>query len=224
LTAFAFFLASCYGASRGENDGVGGPLDSGPISQDDFPEAFADARCTSVKDCCESEGLTYDLSSCRDRSVSMATMDAPWDGVEWDPYAARACVDEFSRAGSECVAVNILTSACNRLVRGTVPEGEPCEGSVECATSDGLMAECLVNSLSGGIGTCALLALPRLGESCSFDCELGAYCDYAQSRTCVQTKPAGDACSAQNECASGSCVGGVCEVPPPVNTLTCSGR
>lgn len=277
VTLFAVLLVGCYGANGGTNGEAGGPRDSGPISSEDFAEALADARCTPVRDCCNSQGFDYDISVCRERFLAMgeSVTDAPWAGVEWDPDAARACVDEIWRSGSECTGFNDLTSPCNRLYRGIVPEGEACEGTVECAPIDGQDAQCVLSPSTSETGTCsrgrvdvtkraqlgedcragcagdldscvyveytgtdAICELsdglvcgedhkcapaPRVGEACSSYCELGAYCEYTGSRTCMPRKAEGDACSSDDECADAPCLDNICRLPPPVNAFICGG-
>lgn len=115
---------------------------------------------------------------------------------------AQACLDEISQAEAKngCELFDLFSagkqsdSACERIIQGTVPEGEPCLGSSECEgerfcgyAPDNM--ECY--------GICQELPLP-----CEGACTDDQFCDEF-SETCEPRVGKGETCDLDEMCVEG---------------------
>jgi hypothetical protein len=99
----------------------------------------------------------------------------------------------------EIATVRHRGDPCNHLVKGPKAAGESCTGDDDCNTLKNYL--CVLKS---GQGSCQIPMLVDNGTSCAAPeaaCNPGFYC--GDGENCVQSKPAGKACTATYECATG---------------------
>ncbi|MCA9593712.1 MAG: hypothetical protein KC776_10390 [Myxococcales bacterium] len=186
------------------------------IPEGDFPAAVAHASCDELGPCCAQAGLPYDAGACR--ALIQGTSGFQPDNTRYDSDAAERCVKALQRAVSQCASDGPSLAACHKVYVGTVPPGQPCASSEECAPSGGIP---LCES-----GACRVYLHGAVGDSCGSGgdtlClqEDGVYCDVD---VCVALPEAGEACAPALECAEGArCVGTTCEAQLPLGSACTS--
>lgn len=226
VTGFAgLSLAACgsepnttTSSSGGGGDGGGGPGGGGVGGggggvAGTNGEAYAQAYCGRVFDCCNTADIVERLGN---RVVDYAgcriTYRTIWEGGI-EPIVAegvKAGRVEFSQANFDacltslgamtCGDFNKAPPFCEDIFTPKVALGQPCFADIECV--DG---KCdIPNGASSG--TCVAKPAVMLGGACSdsSDCAGGLYCS---GMTCQTQKADGQACTNNKECAAGACVG-----------------
>jgi len=174
----------------------------------------AAVACAHIFGCCDATELPVlrwpytDEAQCRQMmavDLQSAVTDNIGQGIgTYDGKAARRCVDEM--AATPCTQIPVgdvgylFTPSCNKVFRGTLPLGAPCED---------LDFICQSGNCTG---TCAP---PR--PCWDVTCDVGQYCDVTLS-ACTPVKADGAACGSNIECAATSvCLTttGVCGTPLP---------
>jgi len=207
LPAFVLLVVSGCGPSKG---GSGG----GAIPFDQLASEYARVFCQKAFVCCDAvelQSVSGSEAECRSALSAdlMGDLTGDQTGVAmgttiYDGAKARACLDIVTALPcSEWGADDKLRRFpdCLHILHGTIAPGGACARSGECL--DGLC------DTSSGSGAC--VARAALGESCaSATCRSELYCPLDASgrpTICAVPKANGMACSADLECASGSCVG-----------------
>lgn len=178
---------------------------------------LAEAFCALNADCCS--GVAFDLAGCTtaiEGSCADGDRELRGEGRVFRPDRARTCargVDalytecgELIRTDAEYVEAHL---ACDGVWAGTVPSGEPCTSSDECAPVEGEDVVCEPTGSGGSRCISRPYAMP--GEPCGTrrgDCQVGYYCSSAG--TCDRRRAVGEPCENGFQCASVSCDGGTC--------------
>jgi len=165
--------------------------------------------------------------------------DAVADGATWNAAAAEQCLQRVRGAdcaGTDVPKLVALVDLCADIWTGVVPPGGACRTYLSCAeppvsggatagsscgnsvciavvrqpvgatcstTATTMLCDPLAATCSGGV----CVALPGLAEECHGECLPGLRCT---TYLCGRLLGAGDACNANNECASERCSGGKC--------------
>jgi hypothetical protein len=238
-------LCGCGPSSTTHASGDGGSAttvpDAGPIPESLGPAAIAQAICNKVQRCgcnwatsasCVSDDVC-DPGTCVSQYTSMyqqADMAATGMGEVYVPE--RSCVDAIAAADCNDVDyVNLCATAWN----GTQSEGEPCNATQACETTDA--ASPLTCSAAGICAPdTAGGAAPTMGQACSGTClgdscdiftnASGGQCQHMDGLACIDSvcQPlltSGEACSSQFQCSDPlECIGAVCATPV-ANGATC---
>lgn len=124
--------------------------DGGPatITADDFAKRLSNALCTGAIACCDLMDKPHDEALCRttlEAQLSTIREYLEADGYELRPAQAQRCLDELSRATTDCrqqwysrttCGASCTTPtqhlACGSVFSGDAEEGEPCETSTDC--------------------------------------------------------------------------------------------
>jgi hypothetical protein len=189
-----------------------GPKGPGPIPLDGLRDELAGARCEYAVRC----GLLPDKASCDtaqgdDPETLQLLADAAYGRVEYDPTAARTCV-EATRTQSCSTLLSTKQakeSACAGMFKGTVKESGPCRLAKECAGTGVCDLSMCDNNASCCLGACQKAPDPvAIGGDCSMGktCVDSAYCkkdDMAMTETCTARKGNGEDCEAVNACKDG---------------------
>lgn len=172
---------------------------SEPIPIDRLDEEVVRAQCDLLFRCCDTTKLfTSAPSATRADCDALVAKDVVEDVAEMQAAVATGKVTYDGAAARECLnalatrpcSASESAPACKNVLKGAVADGQPCEGSGECAS-----------------GFCARTCqrIPVVGEACEgFVCADGAYCD-RMSFKCVAQKPTGSICESSEECVSESC-------------------
>ncbi len=181
------------------------------LSRDDFPERAAQTVCTKLYGCCTADEVkdngTYgpDQAACErnvrrsfDQTASIEDSEAK-GRVAFHADRAEECLTQYEALSCEQLKSNAttVTPACEAYLEPMVRSGEAC----------GSDSECIAGSCEGsdeGEGTCQ----PFIAESGS--CQDGGVCGdglYCEGGTCRRTKPDGEPCNTNRECATGGCNG-----------------
>jgi hypothetical protein len=200
----------------------------GGVDLGDYNETALDSQCDYLVKC----GLFSNKASCEktfgelalDNPSIQAAVDA--GKLTYDGDAAEDCFDGIE--SSSCTRDAELISACDKIFKGTVPDGGACAFDGECVSDNCNLTDCTMACCPG---TCApARPVPAIGQQCSFDCVEGAYC--GSDSTCQATLPKGAACDDAFACDRGLyCAGttgttaGTCSVLPNTGqpcTTTCA--
>jgi hypothetical protein len=198
-------LATMMAVTACGDDGASGA--SVPI--EDLADAYADAMCSRYARC----GVVVSAAACRDSfRLSFATIQHSVEEgrIAYDGAAVASCLAGLAAAACDVTSESsrVDPAACAQAIRGTVPDGQTCHASNECASES-----CDLTACSDGCctGTCdPTVAEAAIGQPCSAsDCVEGAFCD--ASETCAALLPAGRPCAVDDWCSYGlSCVDDVC--------------
>jgi hypothetical protein len=208
--------SSTGGGSGMADGGPGGDPEVGPsptpdMAEPDAPLSANGAACTGAAQC--SSGFCVDGICCNsactgacqacDIASSAGTCSPIADGQdpinECEQQAVSTCGTDGACNGS---------GACRKYAAGTQCAPGRCTGSTEYAASTCNAAGACT---AGNMRSCA----PNMctGDSCAStcsganDCQSGFFCD---GGTCRSKRPNGMACTVAGQCASNTCVDGVC--------------
>ncbi len=190
-------------------------------------QAVTSAYCTALQTCCQQARLgdAATLDNCATAFTS-ATPEFGWasrGALVPSPTGLKSWVTAFQQAASDCLTPP--DSVWDGVWTGTVPLGQGCFSSEECATDSGSdPVACLITATFSS-ATCpaegACVAAPRAeaGAPCSSSCVSGEDCSYTLfgdaksplgicyendglicSLTCVPFTPLGGACTSDNDC------------------------
>lgn len=239
-TILFLLLLGVVPACGGSTDDPTSSSAAAPIARADFTRLVTEAYCTPMATCCAQAGFPHNRAFC-DALMAQAYPAAAVENeaeVDYDPVAARACVDGLSQAMAACVVPDGLPS-CDRVFTGKALDGGSCHAAFSCAPGAGRAwcraegggkdAKCVAIQRgardSPCTGTCkstgvgdevACLSFPGVGPAGLTDCYQsdGLRCDEA-SRRCVPVAELGGACTEGADCALGTeCVAGSCSAPP----------
>ena len=183
--------------------------DDDPLTAEAFCARWAEAACSSeTVEVCQAP----DVDSCR---ASQATFCSGLLPANFASAQADRCLSAVERAyrdgelnEQEMTAVLRLEGDCGNLSAGTAAEGESCDLSADCDTSQGY--DCIFKGTAAA-GTCELATVVDPGQRCvepGETCSDGFYCD---GTNCVAGKPAGESCTLTRECAPEAfCLDGTC--------------
>jgi hypothetical protein len=179
------------------------------------------AACSDSSECKDPEGGNAYCDTVCKLDVPLATRH----GTAGEACSTTCSIEE---GGSNCNSVGVPAP-------GQIPSAAP----AACYTNDGLKCD--------GISQ-KCVALPKLGESCTFDCAAGSYCSSGKcaaqvdigscanystacssksycnfdTHECAPRKQDGDACQSGGECQTDHCTHGRCG-KVPVNASICAG-
>jgi hypothetical protein len=197
----------------------------GAISAKDFPAAFARAVC-QVEQTCRGEA-DYLEQDCENGSRALYDPDLAKalaaGKVTFDAQQAQACLDGLHARGCGRTAPEI-DQACERAVRGTLAQGQPCNWLFECAqgrcessapgacpakcgavASEGLSCGTTPCDLRAGLrcidNVCGRLHAADAKCSGDGDCALGLYCDGFGQCSAQAFEQA--SCAGSDQCAAG---------------------
>jgi hypothetical protein len=233
----AGLLWSCSGRSTDDGDAP-----TRPVSEGDFVQAVADAMCANLGDCCAEAAIPYDRAGCEAYVFAELDLDPP-PNATWDSVQAGKCVDLFARIASTCSYAGSGDNPCQRVYRGTLPEGAACVDDDECADIRGSDATCAYDDVTPS-GTCTRVVPPvrgKAGDACMGTCgtnsctgfgspveeartcyvEDGVICSLS-SYVCVPPPALGEACN-DFYCVAGaycSSLDLICRAPKP-NGASC---
>jgi len=237
-------LAASALAATAAGAGGSSSKSEGPPALGEFAPAFAAAYCDALKGCCDKSAFAYDETSCKAQLVDAAqrAADVVKRGkVIYDSAAVAACLDAYKARAALCVedagapvdgGVEPFVEACRKVFKGTVPTGQECTESAECAIDPAReSATCRADTRPGGDPKktiCFKQVTSQPGEACSLQGtpKAGEY----EIRTCDARagycEGAGDAA----KCRAYAKLGADCVVPPttvlqcdPSAELTCDG-
>jgi hypothetical protein len=215
-------VGGCGGGSAGKDDpGKDASIEEGgtPTTAD---QAFFADLCAAIMPCCTANGLTANVTKCKQSMSKMAQSR--------DPQVRAACLAELSQLASSAACmpdIVELSDPCARLLNepsgGRAP-GETCASTLDCAGSPGTVTTCLATCITytvGGEGDypClgdklsngAISVIPwkngsTTPESHAFVCpkRAGLFCDLNDNR-CKRLQPGGGACTTSEGCDSRWC-------------------
>jgi len=193
------------------------------LAIEDYPAAWLDAGCELLVRC----GVTTSIESCRATRTAVrypADLFAAVDAgiVRWHGAAAEECIDRLAQASCDRTSESYRRLGCERLLSGTLGDGEACTLSVECVSNEcwteGCTEACCVGYCVGDTPP----AIGKIGEVCRLSgCESGARCE---DSVCVPLRAEGEACTYElnGECAYGlACIDKEC-TPPIESAESCT--
>jgi hypothetical protein len=212
-----------------------GKSDGGAVSRADFAPQAAKIFCDSFAQCCSAQGQSVNAQSCTSTLSNM--FEQSWaelgNRVGYDADAAGVCLSAL-RASVRCGSSEdeAIDDACRNVFIGTVPVGQACQSSQECAQPASGRAYCDPNG-SNAVqqSICTLETEAKhaaLGEACFSTCDGsscsavaspapgggaapvdkfcyrkdGLYC--GPSAVCAPLKQVGSSCDSYDACVIGS--------------------
>lgn len=239
LAAVVADVGGCGGGKAGSDDGGNEAGSEGGGTQTAADQAFVADLCTAVMPCCATNGLTANMTTCKQLLGKM--------GQSRDSQLRADCLGELRQLAAlrACMPdVVELSDPCARLFNepsGPRAPGETCASTAECAGSPGTVTICMSTCISyavGGDGDYPCLGnkfsngatdlIPwKTGsstpESHAFVCpkRAGLYCDWNDNK-CKRLQPGGAACTLPDGCDSRWCQDdGTC-LPLPGVGETCA--
>jgi hypothetical protein len=199
--SFALFVAAC-----GEESAV---VDD-PITLEAFAQQHKDATCAYLARC----GFFADAASCdasthHDRRVLRSVAAVTAGSLEFDPLAAKSCLDALGAESceGEGVVSRSLRETCDAVFTGRAEEGAACFSASECAGFDAVCEGACDESCCEGVCTLAAAALAD-GAACdgSVPCSDSSHCAYDDMGvgTCKPKIGAGEPCTAPDACTKGN--------------------
>jgi hypothetical protein len=174
-----------------------------PVQKEDFSAQATAAVCDVLAGCCSTASLPYDGAACRTGFAAQLAPQLSNPKVAYDPTAGGSCVAAIRGLG--CAPLDGARGPCSTVFAGTVPSGEPCSSSAECATPAGGHASCMG-------GQCHVEPRGKSGDTCSATCT-----ESGSSTSCSFSGVA-----AQSGAADGG-VGPVSTTPGPARCYTNDG-
>jgi hypothetical protein len=150
--------------------GCGKSEGSGPVPRGELGSRLAAVVCESVASCCKNGGHPFDKAGCQSSfgaELDSNIAEISTTRVDYDAEAGGDCIDAIA-ATIQCGDLESAASvACERVFRGKVAAGQPCEDSNECQHADGEHSSC-----TGGVCT-PRKAAPhgKAGEACAYTCD-----------------------------------------------------
>lgn len=197
----------------GDNDGGGKTV----YTLGEVCDVLAEKQCEALRGCCESTGVGYDQTGCREgvkkgcelRAAKVAAGKLSFDGSSVDACnaAMAALYSKCEVSWAETADTLLGVKACRDVFAGTKAEGEACASTDECkppsdasriAVCEG--SECAVRVRFLGEGDPC-----TIGGSIA--CAGHLYCDAASTTegspgTCAAIKAIGEACDKRQEAAA----------------------
>ena len=216
-------IAGCGGGMAADDGGADAGGDGAvPLSPAD--QAFLADFCTAVVPCCTTNGVTADVTVCK-QSIAKLPQTR-------DPEVRAACLDQLRQLATTRACMPDLAEldgSCARVFdepSGPRAPGETCATAKDCMGSPGTITHCCGTCITDALG--AEGDYPCLGnvyadgtindipwkansnipESHGFLCEAraGLYCDW-NDNFCKRLVPGGGACDGNLACVSRSCGG-----------------
>lgn len=196
-----------------------------PISEADFPSAYAHAVCDNIEACCGENALPFRHDDCIAAEIEEVT-HVRLSGT-FSPEAAGALVPAIAEEALRCTSApgDFFFNTIGIQV-GTGAPGDDCSSGEGCAYMRGGKNIC-VSWGSAGSGsrrqTCQLQKMPAtVGDPCSFasgrqpavvgncDASTPLRCD-GRSHTCQTRLAVGASCADLEDCVAGAyCNAGLC--------------
>ncbi|HKO50036.1 MAG TPA: hypothetical protein VJV79_20035 [Polyangiaceae bacterium] len=210
-----------------------------PQTIDDFSQRFASRYCQSIAGCCSRQGFatTNCETTLREQLRAQLQLTTSNPKIHFDTAAAEGCINGYAAALSACtdqVLFDKMNDDCNLLFEGTVPLGEQCGRSSECARSDRGGTSCTTGVCVLTTNSIDLYNAPHRerGETCGGTCDgtrRNSSCEVVNGAdsgvgacwvedglacangVCVPPAKVGEACVAIKHCEiTAHCSGGVC--------------
>jgi hypothetical protein len=126
------------------------------VTQDRFPDLYAQALCTSLQPCCAENKVAFDFAACT-RGWAADVSNLMNASGNYDATAAANCIAQVS--GAQNVSCQpgpgSLSSAhdtCQSIFAGTAQPGDPCTSAAQCAPQPGMTVVCAAAAADGGDG------------------------------------------------------------------------
>lgn len=225
-------LAAGCGKSVG---GGGGGGSAAPVARADFAPQAAKTFCDSFADCCNAQSYPVNAQTCTSQLSSY--FEQAWlelgQKTVYDAQAAGDCLAAL-RAHVQCGSAedDVIEAACERVFRGNVKLGQPCDSSNECEQPANGHARCDQADINSVQGVCTLEQAgvhAKAGEGCIGSCSGGdcdsialpspgggdpqpavnSFCYRAEGlycgidQVCIPLAQAGEPCEAYEGCADG---------------------
>jgi hypothetical protein len=157
---------------------------SAPVAREQLSARAAAIACEGLGSCCQRSGFTFDVASCKqERTFEIEQNIAQVDtvNVDYDATAAGECLDALE-ANSSCGELeDDDAEACERIFRGKIGLGQPCNSREECRSGPGQSVSCYSED---GVApqVCRLVdeGAPsrhgKVGEACNTTCFEGDEC------------------------------------------------
>jgi hypothetical protein len=146
-----------------------------PVSLGEAADAGVSAYCGGVQSCCASKGLDFNAALCD--SNTRAHIPPNWVCASpgaYDPQAAGDCFAQSRAALSACTPNTKAVPACDRVCKGTLAPGSPCNTDSDCAKPTDANVTCMLLGSPGESEVCVLRPHGRLGDLCSGTCVTNA--------------------------------------------------
>lgn len=153
-------IAMCVGA-------CGKSAGNGAVSQQEWPGKVAALQCESLSACCSQQGFAFDTAGCKSlitEQVQEELDDELRPSVAYDAEAAGECLASVRVACGDFVGDN--SSACGRILVGSLSPGEACISSTQCRPPEQGSAYCDGVCVASGPAPHG-----KLGQACSFTCQ-----------------------------------------------------
>jgi hypothetical protein len=247
-SGFVALASACGGgneANPGATSGTGGSGATGGMSASGgapgtsegarFLQDYAESVCAMYEPCCESKGLGFDRSGCKD--WFQATTRAYFRG-EFQPERGAACLQALSEArsadGARCTTVPVFDEAtlrdlCREAFATPPRTGEPLGGKCllagDCSTDERGTVICSSGTCllelrgAAGDGPCYVTGANATGPVTEYvrcDAKDDVYCHRGEN-VCKARVGDGEPCPYPGACDANSlCVGGICRRLPGV--------
>ena len=117
----------------------GGAATVGPVSLDQYPQAFANALCDTIVPCCKAANLTYTESACKSAATDEWTQSIAQSSgahTRYDADAAGRCIAAIKNEVATCKqtteAGDATLAACSSVFVGMIAVGGACTSSADC--------------------------------------------------------------------------------------------
>jgi len=162
----------------GSNAAPGPSADLGSVSLQELPGRLVHAICDNIGACCESAAIHFDLATCQLNApsfVGQLLVDGRSPSISYDPAVGARCLAAYESLIKGCSSLARATpKACEGLFTGTLPVGQACSTTHECAKpSPGESAYCASGSSGSEVPVCIAfpIAHAQLGDACHGTCD-----------------------------------------------------
>jgi hypothetical protein len=117
----------------------GGAATVGPVTLDQYPQAYANALCDTLAPCCKAANLTYTESACKSAATddwSQFIAASSGAHTRYDADAAGRCIAAVKNGVASCKPNDdedaAAQAACSSVFIGTIAVGSACTSSADC--------------------------------------------------------------------------------------------
>src|SRR5882757_7134675 len=179
FTKLVVSVAVCaFGALGGGCSGSdGGAATVGPVTLDQYPQAFANALCDTIAPCCKAANLTYTEAACKSAATDEWTSsiaESSGAHTRYDADAAGRYIAAIKNEVASCKEDNdagdAALAACSSVFVGTIAVGSACTSSADCVAPATCQSDPNATSFTGA-GVCTApgaggLAHAQAGAPC----------------------------------------------------------
>ena len=168
-------LGALGGGCSGSSDG--GAATVGPVSLDQYPQAFANALCDTIAPCCKAANVTYTESACKSSATDSWTQSIAQSSAahtRYDADAAGRCIAAIKQEVATCKAKDDgALAACSSVFVGTIAAGGACTSAADCIAP----ATCQTDPNAGGFNGAGVCTAPgaashaQAGAPCANSCD-----------------------------------------------------